>query len=37
MAQGLKTAKVIPEKEFARIAKEVISKNEELLAMLAKV
>ncbi len=37
MAQGLKTAKAIPEKEFARIAKQVISKNKELLAMLAKV
>ena len=37
MAQKLKTAKAIPNKEFTRIAKGVISKNKDLLAMLAKV
>ena len=37
MAQGLKTAKGIPDEEFTRLAKAVIGKNKELLDMLAKV
>ncbi len=37
MAQKLRTAKAIPNKEFTELAKGVVSKNRELLAMLAKV
>jgi hypothetical protein len=37
MAQKMKTAKAIPDKEFTKIAQGVINKNSELLDMLAKV
>jgi hypothetical protein len=37
MAQKLRTAKPIPDKEFTKLAEGVISKNKELLEMLAKV
>ena len=37
MAQKMGSAKQIPEKEFAKLAEGVISKNRELLEMLAKV
>lgn len=37
MAQKMRTAKAIPEKEFVNLANGVIDKNRELLQMLAKV
>ena len=37
MAQKLKTAKPIPNREFTRLAERVIRKNKELLQMLANV
>jgi len=37
MAQKVRAVKPIPDKEFTKIAEGVISKNKELLEMLAKV
>jgi hypothetical protein len=37
MAQKMKAAKAIPDKEFTKIAEGVINKNKELFEMLAKV
>lgn len=37
MAQKPKVAKPIPDKEFTKVAKAVVERNRELLAMLAKV
>lgn len=37
MAQKVRVAKPIPDKEFAQITEGVISRNKELLDMLAKV
>ena len=37
MAQKLRTAKQISDKEFERLADGIINKNKELLEMLAKV
>ena len=37
MAQKLRVAKPIPDNEFTQIAERVISRNKELLDMLAKV
>jgi hypothetical protein len=37
MAQKMKTAKAIPDKEFTKIAERVINRNRELLEKLAKV
>jgi hypothetical protein len=37
MAQKMKTANAIPDKEFTRIAEGVINRNRELLEKLAKV
>ncbi len=37
MAQKLKVAKPIPDKEFTKVAKKVVERNKELLVMLAKV
>jgi hypothetical protein len=37
MAQKMRTAKAIPDGEFKRIAQGVISRNRELLEMLAKI
>ena len=37
MAQKLRTAKPIPDREFTELANGVVSKNRELLDMLAKV
>jgi hypothetical protein len=37
MAQKMRTAKAIPDKEFTKIAQGVISRNSELPEMLSKV
>jgi hypothetical protein len=37
LAQKLRTAKQIPDKEFTKLAEGVIKKNKELLEMFAKV